>query len=66
VVARRPTRGGQKLQTYIHQKLWTSRYHQSLFQKIEFLPKMEEFAKPASKKYRKNTICILKRKYSKF
>jgi hypothetical protein len=35
-------------------------------QKIEFLPKMEEFAKPASKKYRKNTICTLERKYSKF
>jgi hypothetical protein len=25
---------------------------------------MEEFAKPASKKYRKNTICTLERKYS--
>jgi hypothetical protein len=35
-------------------------------QKIEFLPKMEEFANPASKKYRKNTICTLERKYSKF
>jgi hypothetical protein len=35
-------------------------------QKIEFLPKMGEFAKPASKKYRKNTICTLERKYSKF
>jgi hypothetical protein len=35
-------------------------------QKIELLPKMEEFAKPASKKYRKNTICTLERKYSKF
>jgi hypothetical protein len=35
-------------------------------QKIEFLPKMEEFAKPASKKYRKNTIYTLERKYSKF
>jgi hypothetical protein len=35
-------------------------------QKIEFLPKMEEFARPASKKYRKNIICTLERKYSKF
>jgi hypothetical protein len=35
-------------------------------QKIEFLPKLEEFTKPASKKYKKNTICTLKRKYSKF
>jgi hypothetical protein len=35
-------------------------------QKIEFLPKMEEFAKLASKKYRKNTICTLERKYNKF
>jgi hypothetical protein len=34
--------------------------------KIEFLPKMEEFAKPASKKYRKNAICTLERKYGKF
>jgi hypothetical protein len=30
---------------------------------INFLPKIEEFAKPASKKYKKNTICILRRPF---
>jgi hypothetical protein len=35
-------------------------------QKIEFLPKIEEFATPTSKIYRKNTICTLERKYGKF